>query len=323
MMPPMERPCFKGGRLVPSSHNPYRLQTKRLTRRDVLRVAIMAGGGLAGIALLGCGGEEEEKGTPTALLPTVAPSGFFDSDGVKIHYETFGQGKPIVLVHGFPISFELNWVGTKWVEALQPVRRVVGLDCRGFGDSEKPRDPDAYGIENMAGDVLRLMAHLGIDKADLFGYSMGAMISAYLLINNSERFTTVILGGVGNLFEPGREEQMRKSADYLLIDDPSQITDPFGKTFRAIADGIPGNDRLALAACSERLFEPFAPADFAAVDIPVLFISGANDTSAGSPATMAAATPASELVLIPDTDHFTVIPDQRFKDAVLAFLREH
>jgi len=303
---------------MPSSDSSYRLQTTRMTRREVLRAAAVAGGGLAGILLIGCGEEEEKKGTPTALA-TVAPSGFFDSNGVKIHYETFGEGKPIVLVHGFPLSFELNWVGTKWVEPLQPVRRVVGLDCRGFGGSDKPHDPEAYGIENMAGDVLRLMDHLSIDKADLFGYSMGAMISAYLLINHSERFTTVILGGAGNFFDPGREEQMRKSADFLLVDDPSQITDPFGKTFRAIADGIPNNDRLALAACAQRLFEPVKPADFAGVDIPVLFVSGANDTD---PAAVAAATPGSKLVLIPDTNHFTVIPDQRFKDAVVAFLKE-
>jgi pimeloyl-ACP methyl ester carboxylesterase len=304
---------------VPLGHNLYRVQTVRMTRREVLRLAVVAGGGLAGMAVFGCGKGEEKKGTPTALA-TVAPSGFFDSDGVRIHYETFGEGKPIVLVHGFPISFELNWVGTKWVEALQPLRRVVGLDCRGFGDSDKPHDPDAYGVANMAGDVLRLMDHLSIDKADLFGYSMGAMISAHLLVHHSERFTTVILGGVGNLFEPGREEQMRKSVDYLLVDDPSQITDPFGKTFRTIADGVAGNDRLALAACAHRLFERVEPADFAGVDIPVLFVSGANDTD---PTAMAAATPGAKLALIPDTDHFTVIPDQRFKDAVLAFLKEH
>jgi len=305
---------------VPSTNNFHRLQTVRITRREVLRAAVVAGGGLAGIALFGCGGKEEEKkGTATALA-TVAPSGFFDSNGVKIHYETFGEGRPIVLVHGFPISFELNWVGTKWVEPLQSVRRVIGLDCRGFGDSDKPHDAEAYGTENMAGDVLRLMDYLSIDKADLFGYSMGAMISAHLLIHHSERFTTVILGGAGDLFDPGREEQMRKSADYLLIDDPSQITDPFGKTFRTIADSVPSNDRLALAACAQRLFERVEPADFAGVNIPVLFISGADDTS---PAAMAAATPGSKLVLIPDTNHFTVIPDQRFKDAVVAFLKEH
>jgi len=247
------------------------------------------------------------------LLPQVS--------GVKIHYETFGQGKPIILLHGFPLSFQLNWVGTNWVEPLLPVRRVVGLDCRGFGDSDKPHDPQAYGVENMAGDILRLMDHLGIDKADLLGYSMGAMISAHLLFNHSERFTSVILSGAGDLFHPGREEQMRRSVDFLLVEDASQITDPFGKVFRAIADGIPNNDRLALAACAQRLFEPVRPADFAGVDIPVLFVSGADDTEAGSPAAMAAATPGSKLVLIPDTNHFTVIPDQRFKDAVVAFLQ--
>jgi pimeloyl-ACP methyl ester carboxylesterase len=307
---------------MPSSDNSYRLQTTRMTRREVLRVAVVAGGGLAGISLFGCGGKEgEEKGTPTALA-TVAPSGFFDSDGVKIHYETFGEGKPIILVHGFPLSFQLNFVGNKWVEPLQAVRRVVGIDCRGFGESDKPHDPEAYGLQNMAGDVLRLMDHLRFDKADLLGYSMGSMISAYLLIHHSERFTSVILGGAGDLFAPGREEQMRKSADYLLIDDPSQITDPFGKTFRAIADATPNTDRLAIAACAQRLFEPFAPADFAGVDIPVLFVSGANDTEGGSPAAVAAATPGSKLILIPDTNHFTAIPDQRFKDAVVAFLKE-
>ena len=305
---------------MPFSDSLCRLQTARMTRREVLRVAVAASGGLAGILLFGCGGkEEEEKGTPTTLA-TVAPSGFFDSNGVRIHYETFGEGKPIILVHGFPLSFDLNWVGTGWVEPLQSVRRVVGLDCRGFGDSDKPHDPEAYGIENMAGDVLRLMDHLSIDKADLFGYSMGSMIAAHLLTNHRERFTTVILGGAGNLLDPGREEEMSKSPGYLLVDDPSQITDPFGKTFRTIADGIAGNDRLALAACAERLFEPVKAADFADVDIPVLVISGAEDTS---PAEMAAATPGSKLVLIPDTNHFTVIPDQRFKDAVLAFLKEH
>jgi pimeloyl-ACP methyl ester carboxylesterase len=245
----------------------------------------------------------------------------FDSHGVSIHYETFGQGRPIVLLHGFPLSFGLNWVGTGWVEALLPVRRVVGLDCRGFGESDKPHDPDAYGVLNMAGDVLRLMDHLGIDKADLMGYSMGSMISAHLLANHRDRFASVILSGAGNLFEPDREEQMRRSVGFLLIDDASQITDPFGKVFRTIADGIPNNDRLALAACAKRLFEPVRPVDFAAVDIAVLFVSGQDDTEAGSPAPMAAVTPGSKLVPIPDTNHFTVIPDRRFKDAVVDFLR--
>jgi hypothetical protein len=120
--------------------------------------------------LFGCGDGEE---TPALPSMTVAPSGFFDSDGVNIHYETQGEGKPIVLVHGFASSLQGNWVITRWVETLQPLRRVVALDCRGHGQSDKPHDPAAYGGENMAQDVLRLMDHLGIAEADLFGYSMG------------------------------------------------------------------------------------------------------------------------------------------------------
>jgi pimeloyl-ACP methyl ester carboxylesterase len=288
---------------MPSSDNFHRAQTARTKGQEMLRAAAA-------------------KAQPTSPPTAAPPSGFFDSTGVKIHYETWGEGYPIVLVHGFASNLKGNWVDTGWVETLRPVRRVVALDCRGFGESDKPHDAAAYEGDTMPQDVLNLMDHLGIEKTDLFGYSMGAFISAALMARHRERFTTVILGGAGNLLDPGREEQMSKSADYLLVDDPSQITDPFGKTFRAIADGIPSNDRLALAACAQRLFEPVEPADFAGVDIPVLVISGANDTEGGNPSAIAAATPGSKLVLIPDTNHFTVIPDQRFKDAVVAFLKE-
>ena len=123
----------------------------------------------------------------------------FDSGGAAIHYEVFGQGKPIVLVHGFASSLQGNWVSTGWIEALTPIRRVVALDCRGHGESDKPHDPEAYAGDAMAEDVTLLMDHLGIEKADLFGYSMGGRISMQLLASHPERFTSVVLGGVGRL----------------------------------------------------------------------------------------------------------------------------
>jgi hypothetical protein len=101
----------------------------------------------------------------------------FKSNGVPIHYEVFGEGEPIILVHGFASSLKGNWVTTSWIDTLRPVRKVIALDCRGHGQSGKPRDPKSYGGHEMEDDVVGLMNHLDIQKADLFGYSMGAASS--------------------------------------------------------------------------------------------------------------------------------------------------
>jgi pimeloyl-ACP methyl ester carboxylesterase len=225
-------------------------------------------------------------------------------------------------VHGFSSSLKGNWVATNWVETLQPLRRVIALDCRGHGQSDKPHDSEAYGGENMAQDVLRLMDYLTIAKADLFGYSMGAGIAAYLLAHQRERFTSVILGGIGNVFESVSGEGSRVISDALLAKDPSQISSPVGKVFRAFAELDPNNDLEALAACAGRVREPIDRADLADVDIPVLIVDGGNDVLATNPDELAAGIPGARLVIIPDRDHLTVVPDPRFKEEVLAFLAQ-
>ena len=100
----------------------------------------------------------------------------FDSDGVRLHYEVHGpeSGAPIVLVHGFASHYRLNWVGTRWQETLTGAGfRVIGLDCRGHGDSDKPHDPRAYETSVMAADVERLLDHLGIE--DLSEVKLGVL----------------------------------------------------------------------------------------------------------------------------------------------------
>ena len=80
----------------------------------------------------------------------------FDSDGVRLHYELHGpeSGPPVVVVHGFASDYQLNWVGTRWQETLVGAGyRVIGLDCRGHGHSDKPHDPSAYSMTEMAADV--------------------------------------------------------------------------------------------------------------------------------------------------------------------------
>ena len=257
----------------------------------------------------------------TPSTNAVPSSGFFDSDGIKIHYETFGEGKPIVLIHGFPVNLKINWLAPNWVEALKPIRRVVALDCRGHGESDKPHDPESYRMENMGGDVLRLMEHLGIEKADLLGYSMGSAVACHLLARHRERFTSVILVGIGDRYVLRSRAEMRSDgmADAMLAEDPSQITNPIGRRYRALADGVPNNDIKALAGYAVNRGEPVDRADLAAVDIPVLIVSGGKDDVMGRADELVAAIPGAELVVIPDADHLVVF-DPRCKERVLSFL---
>jgi pimeloyl-ACP methyl ester carboxylesterase len=278
------------------------------------------------IPLIGCGGDEKEsEEMPSTPFASAVPhSGFFDSDGVKIHYETLGEGHPIILVHGIESSIKGNWKGTGWFEILQPIRRVIALDCRGHGLSGKPHEPAAYEGDKMPGDILNLMDHFGIVKADLFGYSMGALLSAALLARHRDRFTSVILGGVGNIFAGLGGDMNRAIVAALRAENASEVTDPIGLAFRLFAESDPDNDLEALATCAGNVGDPVTPADYAGVDIPVLVVKGEDDEvfSGADTAATAAAIPGAKLVTIPGTDHLSVVRDQRFRDAVLAFLKE-
>ena len=111
---------------------------------------------------------------------------------------TKGAGEPIVLVHGFASNKEVNWVNPGWVKTLTRAgRRAIALDNRGHGASSKLYDPAAYHSATMAEDVRALLDHLGIERADVMGYSMGARIAAFLRVDHPERVRSVVIGGLG------------------------------------------------------------------------------------------------------------------------------
>ena len=100
----------------------------------------------------------------------------FDSRGVRIHYVDKGRGTPVVLIHGLTGSYARHWETPGAIEALEKAGfRVIAIDCRGHGQSGKPRNPSEYGLE-MVEDVVRLLDHLRIEQAHVVGYSMGGAI---------------------------------------------------------------------------------------------------------------------------------------------------
>lgn len=253
------------------------------------------------------------------------PSGFVDSDGLKIHYETFGEGEPIILVHGWGSSLKGNWVSTGWVETLKASRRVVALDVRGHGDSDKPHDQAVYSYASMSRDVLRVMDHLGVAKADFFGYSMGSFMGASLLGHARGRFTSMILGGIGDETDESLAVLPKIVAGLRAKDS---LEDPVALGYRAYARSDKRNDLEALALSALQMWPEGFPLKLggtalAEVDIPILIVNGANDHPyVDTVQKLVAAIPDAQLVIIPDRDHLSVITDQRFKDQVVAFLNK-
>ena len=123
---------------------------------------------------------------------TLAELRHFSSDGVDIAFiDATPQGRdlnePILLIHGFASNHRMNWVGPRWVETLtQAGRRVIAFDNRGHGQSEKLHAPADYHLDLMTRDAANLLAHLGVERADVMGYSMGARIASFLALEPAE-----------------------------------------------------------------------------------------------------------------------------------------
>ncbi len=127
----------------------------------------------------------------------------FLSGGVKIHYRVEGQGEPVLLIHGFAATVYLQWVYPGILRTLARDHRVIAMDVRGHGQSDKPTDTDKYGTE-MVEDAVRLLDHLKIPKAHVVGYSMGAVITGKLLATHPDRLLSATLGGAGIVLEGGK-----------------------------------------------------------------------------------------------------------------------
>ena len=244
----------------------------------------------------------------------------FHHGDVEIAYLDEGEGEPIVLVHGFASSKNVNWNYPGWMSELTKAgRRAIALDNRGHGEPSKLYDSAQYGLETMAGDVFALMDHLSIPRSDVMGYSLGSRITAVMALQDPARLRSAILGGIGigGLIEgTGPGEVVAKALEAPSLDD---VTDPVGRTFRAFADQT-RSDRVALAACLRGTRELMTREEAARIDVPVLVAVGSTDDVAGSASALGAIIPGSKVLDIPGRDHMRAVGDKVYKTGVLDFL---
>src|SRR5579863_10308531 len=221
------------------------------------------------------------------------------SDGVRIHYMEAGEGTPVVLLHGYTSCCDAGWFVNGIAKELARDHRVIGIDARGHGRSEKPHDPAKYDGDRMPADVIEVLDHLGVAKAHFHGYSMGGGIVAHLLARHPRRFITASFGGSGV-----REEDEALAKEAAERDrkghDPQQEAGQAALRARADRD----NDALA-AVQAGRTAKPSTapPLDLASLDFPIQAINGEFDAPVSKTQRLAREAKDFTAVILPGRGH--------------------
>jgi pimeloyl-ACP methyl ester carboxylesterase len=245
---------------------------------------------------------------------------FTDSSGVRIHYELRGTstGAPLVLVHGYTASGRTQWELTGVTKDLAARHRMLLVDVRGHGESEKPHDAARYSLALLASDVLAAMDDSGFERADLGGYSMGAMIAMELLLEHGGRFDRAILGGMGAVFPRSRKENCRDEED----GDARRYWPGPVETLKSWAYFARHYDYRAMRALAGRTFSngPVDVARLHEITHPVLAVCGTRDRFCPGTRILAERIPDCRRVLVPGVGHIATARDPRYRAAIAEFL---
>jgi len=245
------------------------------------------------------------------------------SDGMRIHYMEAGEGVPVVLLHGYTSCCDAGWFANGVAKELARDHRVIGIDARGHGRSEKPHDPARYDGDRMPRDVVEVLDTLGVKKAHFHGYSMGGGIVAHLLARRPDLFITASFGGSGVREE---DEALAKAAAER---DPKGH-DPQQDAGQAALRDRADRDNEALKAVTDgRIAKPSTapPLELARLDFPIQAINGEFDAPISKTQRLEREARDFRAVILPGRGHNTVttwpFTPRLYVDSIAGFVREH
>ncbi|GAA1952297.1 alpha/beta hydrolase [Microbacterium deminutum] len=261
--------------------------------------------------------------TPPPLPHTEMPSPQFvmSLEGHRIATYSWGEdAAPAVLcVHGFASSCLDNWVSTGWVrDLIRAGFRVLGVDQRGHGASDKPHDHQDYSMHALVEDLLIVLDTYMLDDVRYVGYSLGGRVGWQLLVDAPDRVTRGILGGIPD----GRPlARLKIDEARAFVERGIPIEDPVTQNYVTLAERVRGNDLGVLIALAEGMrFGDADPDPANPPQQPVLFATGSDDTILERSRRLASLTPRGEFIEIPGRHHFNTPGSRVFREAAVAYL---
>ncbi|MBD7958093.1 alpha/beta fold hydrolase [Microbacterium sp. Sa4CUA7] len=258
----------------------------------------------------------------TALTTMPSPQFVMTPDGDRIATYTWGdEAAPTVLcVHGFGSSTRDNWVNTGWVRDLQRAGlRVLAVDQRGHGASDKPRRPGAYEMTSLVGDLVNVLDTYLLDTVRYLGYSLGGRVGWQVAVDVPTRIERAVLGGIPD----GRPlERMQIDQVHAYLEEGRAVEDAVTRRYVALAERVSTNDLHALVALAEGMRLGDSDPDPASPPPqPVLFATGEDDPILEQSRRLAATAPHGTFVEIPGRDHVNAPGSRDFRQAGVRFLQ--
>jgi pimeloyl-ACP methyl ester carboxylesterase len=248
-----------------------------------------------------------------------ADHSFTTSDGVKLHYVEEGKGPAVILIHGYTGDADGNWVKNGIFGELAKNHRVIAVDMRGHGKSDKPHDPAMYAGDRMPSDVLELMDSLKIRKAHIAGYSMGGGITGQLMARAPDRFLSASFGGSGVREADGAAQAAAAAQDKKCVD-------PKEAAASAHLRASPTRDSEALEAVQKgRTAKPSTapPIDLRTISFPVQAVNGECDSPMAKTVRMKRELKRFDNVVLPGDSHLTAVGDPLYRESLVKFINAH
>jgi pimeloyl-ACP methyl ester carboxylesterase len=268
---------------------------------------------LIAIVVLPVAAAERWQTLPSTPPPVQgATTGYAEVNGVRLYFATVGSGPPVVLLHGGLANS--NYWGHQ-VEALAPAHKVILVDSRGHGRST--RDAQPFGYDLMTDDVVDLLDTLGIEKADIVGWSDGAIIGIDLALRHRDRVRRVFAFAANTVTSGVKDDVLtnptfaafiaRGRKEYEELSPTPKEYDSFVEQISHMWESQPN----------------WTDEQLKGITTPVLIADGDHDEAIKREHTeyMAATIPLAGLLILPNTSHFAFLQDPAlFNAAVLNFL---